>query len=678
VARGLGFPEDAAYDTRMSEMLFALNQIDYGVLGLYLVVMVLIGLHFSREQRSSKDFFLAGRTMTWFPIGLSVMATLLSALSYTGVPGEAYYHGLKLLLLPIGIWLTLPIMAKFFLPLYQGLRLYSVYEYLELRFDAPTRLVSSLVFIVWRLLWMGGVMYAPCKVLVVAAGLDVPMWLLLVMLGVVGTAYTYLGGIKAVIWTDVIQALVMFGGLVLIIGGVWWSLDGGANRVWETTVALERNQVTDFTFSWSDKWCVWGALPHFVLAVLSFYVADQITAQRFLTAKDVPTARRSFVLNCVSVSFMGPALLYVGLCMLAFYQNNPQSMRPIWVTNVDNATGQSLTFPDTRERPLIDPKTGEPKKSMTTGEVILDPTDGKPLIAWDEDRLDASTIEELVEQGRVLRPNSKEPYAEAEGLVDPQTERLDIDKLAMRSGDEVILHQRAQDELMPRFITEHLPLGIAGLILAALFAASMSSMDSGLNSICTLFITDFHRRLGIGRSWLAAKVDKPEESLGEEDELKLGRPLVLVIGIAATVFSLIVAQIGDIFSIMIAVVNTFGGPLLAIFLLGVFTRRCTARAALVSLVAGTLFTIWITVANSYTAFVWLWPFGERLASIWSVTFGVGFTLVFGYAASFFIGNRKPKDQLRGLVVGVGQLGNREPEEMEVIVIEPPADSDGER
>jgi len=374
---------------------------------------------------------------------------------------------------------------------------------------------------------------------------------------------------------------------------------------------------------------------------------------------------------------MSPALLYIGLCMLAFYQNNPQAMRPIWVTNVDNATRQSLTFPDSRDRPLVDPQTGESKRRMTTGKVILDPTDGRPLIAWDEDRLDASTIEELVEQGRVLRPNSKEPYTETAGLVDPETRKLDIGKLAMRSGDEIILHQRAQDELMPRFITEHLPLGIAGLILAALFAASMSSMDSGLNSICTLLITDFHRRLGIGRSWLAAKLNKPVDGLGEEDELRLGRPLVLVIGVAATVFSLIVAQIGDIFSIMIAVVNTFGGPLLAIFLLGVFTRRCTARAALISLVAGTLFTLWIMVANTYATFAWLWPFEERLASTWSVTFGVGFTLSFGYAASFFIGSRKPKDQLRGLVVGVGQLGNREPEEIEVIIIETPDDSDGE-
>jgi len=655
-------------------MLFAIHHIDYGVLGLYLVAMVLIGLYFHREQRNSEDFFLAGRTMTWFPVGLSVMVTLLSALSYTGIPGEAYHHGLKLLLLPIGIWIALPVMAKIFLPLYQGLGLYSVYEYLELRFDVATRLVSSLVFIVWRLLWMGGVMYAPCKALVVAAGLDVPMWLLLMILGFVGTAYTYLGGIKAVIWTDVIQSLVMFGGLVLIIGAVWYSLDGGAGRVWETAVDFGRDPVAEFKFSWSDRWCFWGVLPHVVLAMLSFYVADQITAQRFLTAKDVRTARRSFLLNCVSNSFMVPALVYVGLCILAFYQDNSQAMQPIWVTNVDNATRQSLTFPDTRDRPLIDPKTGEPKRRMTTGKEIKDPTSGRPLISWDKDRLDASTIEELVEQGRVLRPNSKEPYTEATGLIDAETGKLDIDKLAMRTGDEIILHQRAQDELMPRFITEHLPLGIAGLILAALFAASMSSMDSGLNSICTLLITDFFRRLGIGRSWLAAKLDRQADSLGEEDELWLSRWLVLVIGVAATLFSLIIAQIGDIFSIMIAVVNTFGGPLLAIFLLGVFTRRCTARAALISLIAGTLFTIWVTVANSYAAFAWLWPFEERLAGTWSVTFGVAFTLMFGYAASFLVGSRKPKDQLRGLVVGVGQLGNRQPEEVEVIIIDAPSRS----
>ena len=124
-------------------MLFALHVADYGVLALYLAIMVAIGFYFSREQHTSKDFFLAGRSMGWFPIGLSIMATLLSALSYTGVPGEAYYAGLRFLLLPFAVWLTLPLLLWLVLPLYHNLRLFSVYEYLELRYDAPTRFAGS-------------------------------------------------------------------------------------------------------------------------------------------------------------------------------------------------------------------------------------------------------------------------------------------------------------------------------------------------------------------------------------------------------------------------------------------------------------------------------------------------------------------------------------------------------
>ncbi len=624
-------------------MLFALHVVDYGVLALYLTVMALIGLYFSREQHACKDFFLAGRTMSWFPVGLSVMATLPLAFSYTAIPGAAYYHGLKLLTLPVAIWIALPVMWKFILPLYQRLGLYSIYEYLELRFDVATRLVSSLVFVIWRLLWLGVVLYLPCRVLVVTGGLEVPTWLLVTVLGLVCTTYTYLGGMKAVVWTDVIQSLAMLGGLVLVIGGSWWSLDGGAGRVWDVAVASGRDSAANFTFAWSDGWGFWGLLPHFVFAALSFYVADQITAQRFLTTKDLTAARRSFLLNCIGNSFMVSALLYVGLCLLAFYQDDPQTMRPTWVVNVDHMTG----------------------------EAIKDPISGRPLIDPDRDKLDASTIAKLVHERRVLRPNSKEPFTDAASLVDPESGKLLVDKLAMRRADqgEIILHRNAQGELMPRFITDQLPMGIAGLGLVAWFAAAMSFMDSGLNSICTLLITDFHRRIGLGRSWLAAKLDKDADQLSEEDELKLARTIVLILGAAATLFSSVAALIGDVSTTLIAFTSAFGGPLLAVFLLGIFTRQCTARAALVSLVVGTLFTSWLMIANTCAAFAWAWPFGQRLGDTWPLVFGVVFTLILGYVTSFFVGERKTRGQLRGLVVGLGRLGDRQPEEVELIVLD---------
>ena len=234
---------------------------------------------------------------------------------------------------------------------------------------------------------------------------------------------------------------------------------------------------------------------------------------------------------------------------------------------------------------------------------------------------------------------------------------------------------------MPRFLTDQLPVGIAGLILAALFAASMSSMDSGLNSISTLVITDFHRRWGFGRDWLARKKGKAVEELNEEDEIILARPLVLLIGVLATLFSLTYGQIGSIFDIMIAVVNTFGGPLFAIFMLGMFTRMASGRSALLALLAGTLFTIWMMAANTYESLAFLWPFEEKIAGIWPLIFGFSFTVFVGLAGSLFLGGRKSRSELRGLVVGLGPMGERGPEEASrAITIDsakwaPPAESD---
>jgi Na+/proline symporter len=217
---------------------------------------------------------------------------------------------------------------------------------------------------------------------------------------------------------------------------------------------------------------------------------------------------------------------------------------------------------------------------------------------------------------------------------------------------------------------------MSGLLLAALLAASMSSMDSGLNSIGTLLITDFHRRLGIGRKTLARRLGKPVEALNEADELRIGRPLVLVTGLLATIASLAIAQIDDIFTIMIAVVNTFGGPLLAVFLLGIFTRRATAVGALWALAGGTLFTLWLMVANNYPACSWLWFSEVRLNDIWPLTCGVVFSLVLGYAVSLLTGHRKSREELQGLVVGCGKLGVREPAEASLAIPDSFDDADG--
>jgi SSS family transporter len=608
------------------------SALDYAVLAFYLLGMLVVGAYFAKEQHTSKDFFLAGRSMGWFPVGLSIMATLLSALSYTGNPGESYKEGLKMLVTPLAVWMCFPVLAWLVMPLFYRLELYSIYEYLEHRFHLAVRVAGSAVFVVWRLLWLGGVLYAPCKVLALAMNLDErALTILMIVLGVVATAYTFLGGLKAVIWTDVIQSLVMFTGLVLMIGGVWYYVEG-PGVVWAINKELGRTSFLQDSTATSDgffgtRWNLWGIIPHMFFAHLSFYAADQITAQRFLTTPSVRVSQRSFLLNCVSHTLMTSGLIYVGMCLLAFYQSHPENIKPQWVAQLalDSATQQ----------PLVNPATQRPYVTRTTD-------------------FDAE-LETLVAAGALLEPNSGKPFTSASELRDSETGTIDIDKLAKHNPKtgEILLTQGI-DDVMPRFFVRHLPMGLAGLILAALLAASMSSIDSGLNSIATLFVADFYRRLGWGKRSIARWRGKSYDALDDTDELWLGRWLVLGIGLAATCFSLIVSRLGNIFDIMINVCNTFGAPLLAVFLLGMLTRRTNAVGAIVALFLGMPFTIWLAFAKSWN----LWPFAWKLDAIWAVTFGVLGTMLIGYVVSFVAGRPKTEREITGLVVGRGKLGVR--------------------
>ncbi len=623
-------------------MLGSLSPVDYGVLALYLLAIVGLGIYFAAEQKTSRDFFLAGRSLNWFPLGMSLSVALVSALTFVQLPGQAYEHGLKTLLVPLSVWLVLPVLVVVVLPIYRGLKLFTLYEYLELRFDARVRLLGCLAFVVWRLLWLAWIIYAPCQAVVIASGLENLHWPLLLTIGLVATFYTCLGGIKGVVWADVMAGLAMLGGAAIVIGGMFSGLSGGADGVTQVASGLSRLPVADFTFDWQSAWSLWGALPHWMLAHLSFYAADQITAQRFLAARIVDAARTSYLASCVVSSALHAVLIYVGLCLLAFYHQRPQEMRPEWVANVDNISRLPMRGQD--GGPLIDPA----------------------------DPLSPTNVDELVRQQKLLKPNSKEPFTDAEELIDPESGQLVIEKLAMRRPTqgqvrgEIIVAKGAAEKMLPEFIAEHLPWGAAGVLLAALLAATVSSLNSGISAIGSVLVMDLHRRYGVGKAWLARRLGKTPDDLTEADELRLGRALTLVVGIAATLLALLVAQVRDIFDMMAVVASTFGAPLLGVFLLGMFTRRCTAAGALVALIGGGLCTVGIAAYNKLAA---LGMVTDKYAQhdIWLVTFGTLSTLIIGYAASLIIGRRKTNRELRGLVFGCGSPGVMASEE-EVTVI----------
>ena len=610
--------------------------LDYAVLGILLVAMLAVGAWAGRKQSTSDEFFLANRSLAWWPLGMSLAVAAMAAVYYCGIPNEACWAGLKFILVPALVWAALPIVFWCVIPLYGNLELDSVYEYLELRYSPGVRSVAAGLILVGMLFWLGGALVLPCRALQPDAGLSFSVLFLLVAVAGVTTLYTFLGGMKATVWTDVAQLILMVVGLGVLLLAVASALDkqGGIGGIWEIAERLGRTKIVEPPHEWSApwtdwaaQWSVWATVPYLALISIFFFTADQTTLQRLFAARDDQDMKLAYLLGCGLFSLMVPVVMYVGMGVMAVYHENAQAeIRPHWVANVakDPVT----------EEPLIEP-----------GTVI-----------------DAENVEELAAEGAILDPNTNRPFEDTAELIRTRgnLEEVRIDRLATRAtrkrGGQRWL-RAGGERLFASFVERHLRFGLAGVVLAALAAAAMATLDSALNSLATLVVIDFHRRQGWAENWLARQCGKEPKDLDQTDELRLGRPVVLILGAAVLVIALIVAELcGSVFGYLLGVLNLFAGPLLGVFLLGLFTRRTTAAAAMAGLVLGILTALWATFGHLAKG-TSLWPFGEApLGPFWPLLLGLGATLAVGCVLSFLIGSRKSRDELSGLVVGLGRLG----------------------
>ena len=444
--------------------------IDYIILLAYLCTILLIGMHLSRRPAAGDDFFLAGRSMHWFPVGLSVMTTAFNAINYTAFSGEVFGHGLYILLcLPVFVVVSQPV-TRVIMPFYHRVGVCSAYEYLEKRFDARVRILAGGLFIVWRMFWMATALYIPAVVLAKITGLN-PILLTLIS-GVVVTAYTAGGGIRAVMWTDVFQFFVLFGGLVFGLIVVIRQTPGGFGAI--IHIAAEASLLKPFypmdpavlSLDPHMRISLWSCWIGTLTAFMARYGVDQAVVQRYFTARSLQHARIGFRLNYI--------VAVVSLLLLAFLGI------AIHVHALENGTLSNL---------------------------------GNRPVAY---------------------------FADFVGS---------------------------------------LPAGMTGLIVAGLFAASMSSVDSGINSCCTVFVTDFFNAFGVSKSI---------------PDIVRNKIFSVFFGLTATVTALSVGRLGSIFEIANKVINGCGSPLLAVFILGMFSRRANSNGMIWGGLSGALISIYIS------------------------------------------------------------------------------------
>lgn len=309
-----------------------MHPLDYGVILVYLLVSIGLGVYFGRNQ-SREEFFAAGKSMGWLPVGLSVMATLFSSNSFVMYPSISYGSSLRIILFLLSISLMAPIVLWVFIPVYARLNCQTAYEYLERRFDVSVRSLASGLFIFLRIGWMASATFAASVVL--ANVMQVSQVSVIVVLGIVSIFYTMLGGLRAVMWTDVIQFFIFTLTIILTLGLVLGQTDSGISGVISTYFEGRSNLLVDFSPSMTLEYGSWALLIGLFLEGLSAFGADQVAVQRYLAARSEKTSQIGFMINIIGMWTVVPGLLAVGVGLYSHYHQFPEEMVSVLATELN-------------------------------------------------------------------------------------------------------------------------------------------------------------------------------------------------------------------------------------------------------------------------------------------------------------------------------------------------------
>jgi Na+/proline symporter len=530
--------------------------LDWSVLAFYLVGITAFGVYMGRGNRKMADFFLAGREMRWWAVGLSVMATQISAITFVGTTGQAYTDGMRFLVVYFGLPFAMVILCVTLVPFFYRARVFTAYEYLEQRFDGRTRTLTSLLFLMSRGLSVGITLYAPSLVLSVILGWNERTTILLMA----GTTVVYViyGGNKSVIWTDVVQMLFIWFGIFLCVGVAIAQLPEGVGL--RDALALARTtgrlSVIDTSPSLTTPYTLWGGLVGGLFLMLSYFGCDQSQVQRYLSGSSLKQSRLSLLFNAFLKVPMQFLILLTGVLVFVFYHFHAPPV--LWDSVALGRLRQSAPAPE------------------------LSAVEARYARAVEARRLAAEAFVTAHRQGG----GSAAPYLAASREMSAARHQAVL--LAERTTGAPF--QNDTNYIFPSYIVTYLPKGLAGLVIAVIFAAAMSSLSGELSSLATASMVDFYRRF------------RPKART-DERELLLSRVLTGAWGLFAAGVALEVGRIGSAIEVVNKLGSYFYGSILGVFALAVLTPKARARGAFYGLLAGMMAVA--LVANLTTVhFLW--------------------------------------------------------------------------
>jgi SSS family transporter len=524
--------------------------LDWAIIGIYLTYMIWDGIRMTKNSGSKEGYFLADRGLPWWAVGLSVMATQMSAITLIGTTGQAYSDGMRFIQFYYGLPFAMIVLCVTVVPFFHRAKVFTAYEYLERRFDVKVRTLTSFFFLISRGLGVGTIISAPAIVLSVVFG-----WNLIATIFAIGhstTIYTVFGGVQAVTWTDVKQMVIILVGLGAAFAAIVWTFPPHVSLGDGLSLAgsLGKLDMVDTHFDLNEKYTIWSGLIGGFFLMLGYFGCDQSQVQRFLTARSIDQGRTSLLMSAflkIPIQFL---ILLIGILVFVFYQFSPP---PIVFSPSEMAKAeQHQQFRDIEN---------------TFNTAYLERRDAAIRF-------------------------SETPDAETRAAYIDANRRFDDD----RNAAVKFVRETSDDSfndvnyVFPSFILHNLPTGIIGLLIAAIFAAAMSSIAAELNALATATTIDMYRRLY-----------RPEAT--DSHYVMVGRISTFLWGIFACFVAIFAVNLGS----LIEVVNIFGsffyGSLLGVFVLAFAVRRSNARGAFFGLLFG-ITSVWI--ASRYTKIEFLW------------------------------------------------------------------------
>ena len=535
--------------------------LDWIILVATLAFIVLYGVWKNNSHKNINDYLKGGNQARWWTVGLSVMATQASAITFLSTPGQAYHDGMGFVQFYFGLPFAMLLICLFFIPVYHRLKVYTAYEFLENRFDLSVRTLTAILFLVQRGLAAGITIYAPSIILSVVLGWDLKI--LVVLVGVLVISYTMIGGTKAVNVTQKQQMFIIFLGMFLAFGFILNRFPEGIGFSEALSIAGNAGKlnIIDFSIDLNNRYTFWSGLTGGLFLALSYFGTDQSQVQRYLSGKSVKESQMGLIMNGVLKVPMQFFILLVGVMVFVFYQFEPAPLHfnPKVIAAV-KSSAKATEFNQLEKENL---------------EVQLQI---KTALLQGEEKLVA-----LSKQNLKQREDAKEIIA----IAAPNQEIND------------------KDYVFISFILKYLPTGLIGLLLAVIFSAAMSSTASELNALAATSTVDLYQRNRSGQS--------------PAHYVNASKGFTLLWGVIAILF----ASVGSLFENLIQLVNIIGsifyGSILGIFLIAIFIKSIKGKAVFWAAILseGIIITLFLFEVVS---FLWLNVIGAVLTVLFGLIF----------------------------------------------------------